>query len=90
MSLNLDISFWEKKYCSRDFVCLCRPIEQVRGGRTDEARGLLWLMEEEVLQPGASEESLLARLFSYYGPAEGEIKGESSTHHNESFPLYMA
>ncbi|XP_019714468.1 unconventional myosin-XVIIIa-like isoform X2 [Hippocampus comes] len=49
----------------------------VRSGRTDEARGLLWLMEEEVLQPGASEESLLARLFSYYGPAEGEIKGHT-------------
>ncbi|XP_057677598.1 unconventional myosin-XVIIIa-like isoform X4 [Corythoichthys intestinalis] len=49
----------------------------VRSCRTDEARGLLWLMEEEVLQPGASEESLLARLFSYYGPAEGEIKGQT-------------
>ncbi|XP_077360627.1 unconventional myosin-XVIIIa-like isoform X3 [Festucalex cinctus] len=49
----------------------------VRGGRTDEARGLLWLMEEEVLQPGASEETLLARLFSYYGPAEGESKGHT-------------
>lgn len=38
--------------------------------RTDEARGLFWLMEEEVLQPGGSEETLLQRLFSYYGPAE--------------------
>ncbi|KAM9780792.1 unconventional myosin-XVIIIa-like isoform X3 [Syngnathus typhle] len=49
----------------------------VRSGRTDEARGLLWLMEEEAPQPGASEENLLARLFSYYGPAEGEIKGHT-------------
>ncbi|XP_077448363.1 unconventional myosin-XVIIIa-like [Stigmatopora argus] len=49
----------------------------VRSGRTDEARGLLWLMEEELLHPGASEESLLARLFSYYGPAEGELKGQT-------------
>ncbi|XP_061904051.1 unconventional myosin-XVIIIa-like isoform X1 [Entelurus aequoreus] len=49
----------------------------VRSGRTDEARGLLWLMEEEVLQPGASEETLLGRLFSYYGPAEGETKGHT-------------
>ncbi|XP_061659456.1 unconventional myosin-XVIIIa-like [Syngnathoides biaculeatus] len=49
----------------------------VRSGRTDEARGLLWLMEEEVLQPGASEENLLGRLFSYYGPGEGEIKGHT-------------
>lgn len=44
--------------------------------RTDEARGLLWLMEEEGLQPGGSEETLLQRLFSYYGPAEGQSKGE--------------
>uniref|UniRef100_A0A3B4DPB6 Unconventional myosin-XVIIIa-like n=1 Tax=Pygocentrus nattereri TaxID=42514 RepID=A0A3B4DPB6_PYGNA len=43
--------------------------------RTDEARGLLWLMEEEALQPGGSEETLLERLFSYYGPSEGEAKG---------------
>ncbi|ROK28202.1 Unconventional myosin-XVIIIa [Anabarilius grahami] len=43
--------------------------------RTDEARGLLWLMEEEALQPGGSEETLLERLFSYYSPVDGEIKG---------------
>ncbi|XP_051541928.1 unconventional myosin-XVIIIa-like isoform X2 [Myxocyprinus asiaticus] len=45
--------------------------------RTDEARGLLWLMDEEVLQPGGSEDTLLQRLFSYYGPAEGESKGHT-------------
>ncbi|KAM6970335.1 unconventional myosin-XVIIIa isoform 2-T2 [Aplochiton taeniatus] len=44
---------------------------------TEEARGLLWLMEEEALQPGGSEETLLARLFSYYGPAQGESKGHT-------------
>uniref|UniRef100_A0A671SMY7 Unconventional myosin-XVIIIa-like n=1 Tax=Sinocyclocheilus anshuiensis TaxID=1608454 RepID=A0A671SMY7_9TELE len=55
--------------------------------RTDEARGLFWLMEEEVLQPGGSEETLLQRLFSYYGPAEGESTGHTvvlkseNTHH---------
>ncbi|XP_026183820.1 unconventional myosin-XVIIIa-like isoform X2 [Mastacembelus armatus] len=49
----------------------------VRAARTDEARGLLWLMEEEALQPGGSEETLLGRLFSYYGPAEGESKGHT-------------
>ncbi|XP_073718905.1 unconventional myosin-XVIIIa [Misgurnus anguillicaudatus] len=43
--------------------------------RTDEARGLLWLMEEEALQPGGSEDTLLERLFSYYSPADGESKG---------------
>eukprot|EP00066_Takifugu_rubripes_P020687 XP_011609953.1 PREDICTED: unconventional myosin-XVIIIa-like [Takifugu rubripes] len=49
----------------------------VRSVRTDEARGLLWLMEEEGLQPGGSEETLLRRLFSYYGPAEGQTKGQT-------------
>lgn len=44
--------------------------------RTDEARGLLWLMEEEAVQPGGSEETMLERLFSYYGSVQGEGKGE--------------
>ncbi|XP_032056548.1 unconventional myosin-XVIIIa isoform X1 [Aythya fuligula] len=43
--------------------------------RTDEARGLLWLLEEEALQPGGSEDTLLERLFAYYGPQEGGKKG---------------
>ncbi|XP_044139592.1 unconventional myosin-XVIIIa isoform X6 [Bufo gargarizans] len=44
--------------------------------RTDEARGLLWLLEEEALQPGGNENSLLERLFTYYGPQEGEESGK--------------
>ncbi|NXW92820.1 MY18A protein, partial [Alopecoenas beccarii] len=44
--------------------------------RTDEARGLLWLLEEEALQPGGNEDTLLERLFSYYGPQEGAKKGQ--------------
>ncbi|XP_062448574.1 unconventional myosin-XVIIIa isoform X7 [Rhea pennata] len=43
--------------------------------RTDEARGLLWLLEEEALQPGGTEDTLLERLFSYYGPQEGGKTG---------------
>ncbi|XP_056362310.1 unconventional myosin-XVIIIa isoform X3 [Oenanthe melanoleuca] len=43
--------------------------------RTDEARGLLWLLEEEALQPGGNEDTLLERLLSYYGPQEGGKKG---------------
>uniref|UniRef100_H3BYA4 Myosin XVIIIA n=1 Tax=Tetraodon nigroviridis TaxID=99883 RepID=H3BYA4_TETNG len=43
--------------------------------RTDEARGLLWLMEEEAVQPGGSEETMLDRLFSYYGSVQGGSKG---------------
>ncbi|KAM6048985.1 unconventional myosin-XVIIIa isoform 2-T2 [Chlamydotis macqueenii] len=45
--------------------------------RTDEARGLLWLLEEEALQPGGNEDTLLERLFSYYGPQEGNKKGHN-------------
>ncbi|KAJ7990677.1 hypothetical protein DPEC_G00302880 [Dallia pectoralis] len=40
--------------------------------RTDESRGLLWLMEEEAVHPGGSEDTLLERLFSYYGPDQGD------------------
>ncbi|XP_077421501.1 myosin-XVIIIa isoform X1 [Vanacampus margaritifer] len=43
--------------------------------RTDEARGLLWLMEEEAVNPGGSEETMLERLFNYYGSAQGDQKG---------------
>ncbi|XP_059342801.1 unconventional myosin-XVIIIa isoform X4 [Ammospiza nelsoni] len=45
--------------------------------RTDEARGLLWLLEEEALQPGGNEDTLLERLFSYYGPQEGGKEGHN-------------
>ncbi|XP_077150424.1 unconventional myosin-XVIIIa isoform X3 [Ranitomeya variabilis] len=44
--------------------------------RTDEARGLLWLLEEEALQPGGNESTLLERLFTYYGPQKGEETGK--------------
>lgn len=60
-------------------MCMHACHLQVRTVRTDEARGLLWLMEEEALQPGSSEETLLGRLFSYYGPAEGDSKGKHLT-----------
>ncbi|KAI2659635.1 Unconventional myosin-XVIIIa [Labeo rohita] len=72
----------------RTFVRELERYKEVRTlSRTDEARGLFWMMEEEVLQPGGSEETLLQRLFSYYGPAEGESTGHTvvlkseNTHH---------
>jgi myosin-18 len=49
---------------------MCKQVRTL--ARTDEARGLLWLMEEEAVQPGGSEETLLERLFSYYGTPHGE------------------
>uniref|UniRef100_A0A8D0GD31 Unconventional myosin-XVIIIa n=1 Tax=Sphenodon punctatus TaxID=8508 RepID=A0A8D0GD31_SPHPU len=45
--------------------------------RTDEARGLLWLLEEEALQPGGNEDTLLERLFTYFGPQDGDKKGHN-------------
>lgn len=64
-----------KSRCGR--FCDLWLSSQVRTlARTDEARGLLWLMEEEAVQPGGSEETMLERLFSYYGSVQGENKGK--------------
>lgn len=61
-------------------ICDGGCFSQVRSlARTDEARGLLWLMEEEAVQPGGSEETMLERLFSYYGSGQGENKGGCSS-----------
>ncbi|XP_010770151.1 unconventional myosin-XVIIIa-like [Notothenia coriiceps] len=57
--------------------------------RTDEARGLLWLMEEEAVQPGGTEETMLERLFSYYGSAQGENKGASLLLRGEKPHLFL-
>ncbi|TKS81517.1 Unconventional myosin-XVIIIa [Collichthys lucidus] len=57
--------------------------------RTDEARGLLWLMEEEAVQPGGSEEAMLERLFSYYGSAQGENKGANLLLRGEKPHLFL-
>lgn len=57
--------------------------------RTDEARGLLWLMEEEAVQPGGSEETMLERLFSYYGSAQGENKGANLLLRGEKPNLFL-
>ncbi|XP_074535375.1 unconventional myosin-XVIIIa isoform X3 [Halichoeres trimaculatus] len=57
--------------------------------RTDEARGLLWLMEEEAVQPGGSEETLLERLFSYYGSAQGDNKGSNLLLRGEKPLLFL-
>ena len=67
--------------------CFASP--QVRSlARTDEARGLLWLLEEEALVPGATEDALLERLFSYYGPQEGDKKGRGTA--GEQLPCFLS
>ncbi|XP_072445816.1 unconventional myosin-XVIIIa isoform X18 [Chiloscyllium punctatum] len=45
--------------------------------RTDEARGLFWLLDEEALQPDGNEDTLLERLFTYYGQHDGDKNGQS-------------
>ncbi|XP_034384780.1 unconventional myosin-XVIIIa isoform X10 [Cyclopterus lumpus] len=57
--------------------------------RTNEARGLLWLMEEEAVQPGGSEETMLERLFSHYGSAQGDNKGASLLLRGEKPHLFL-
>ncbi|KAM8905210.1 unconventional myosin-XVIIIa isoform 7-T7 [Spinachia spinachia] len=57
--------------------------------RTNEARGLLWLMEEEALQPGGSEVTMLERLFSYYGTAQGKNKGAGLLLRGEKPHLFL-
>ncbi|XP_078278612.1 myosin-XVIIIa isoform X2 [Rhinoraja longicauda] len=46
--------------------------------RTEEARGLLWVLEEEALKPDGSEDTLLERLFTYYGQQDGDKNGQGS------------
>ncbi|NWY51788.1 MY18A protein, partial [Chionis minor] len=78
---NIELALADAEPSSSDSVAAVdQPSHQalVRSlARTDEARGLLWLLEEEALQPGGNEDTLLERLFSYYGPQEGGKKGHN-------------
>ncbi|NWQ91207.1 MY18A protein, partial [Burhinus bistriatus] len=78
---NIELALADAEPGSSDSVdAVDQPSHQalVRSlARTDEARGLLWLLEEEALQPGGNEDTLLERLFSYYGPQEGGKKGHN-------------
>ncbi|XP_060704312.1 unconventional myosin-XVIIIa isoform X2 [Hemiscyllium ocellatum] len=51
--------------------------------RTDEARGLFWLLDEEALQPDGNEDTLLERLFTYYGQHDGQspLLKSNKAHH---------
>ncbi|XP_058532693.1 unconventional myosin-XVIIIa isoform X5 [Ochotona princeps] len=78
---NIEVAFDDPEPTMDDAVAVVDQASHqslVRSlARTDEARGLLWLLEEEALVPGATEDTLLERLFSYYGPQEGDKKGQS-------------
>ncbi|XP_077021481.1 unconventional myosin-XVIIIa isoform X2 [Tamandua tetradactyla] len=78
---NIELAFDDLEPATNDSVAVVDQASHqslVRSlARTDEARGLLWLLEEEALVPGATEDALLERLFSYYGPQEGDKKGQS-------------
>ncbi|XP_028722668.1 unconventional myosin-XVIIIa isoform X9 [Peromyscus leucopus] len=78
---NIELAFDDLEPATDDSVAVVDQASHqslVRSlAHADEARGLLWLLEEEALVPGATEEALLDRLFSYYGPQEGDKKGHS-------------
>uniref|UniRef100_A0A480F5J1 Unconventional myosin-XVIIIa n=1 Tax=Sus scrofa TaxID=9823 RepID=A0A480F5J1_PIG len=78
---NIEVAFDDLEPATDDSVAAvdqaCHQSLVRSLARTDEARGLLWLLEEEALVPGATEDALLERLFSYYGPREGDKKGQS-------------
>ncbi|XP_021086844.2 unconventional myosin-XVIIIa isoform X28 [Mesocricetus auratus] len=78
---NIELAFEDLEPATDDSVAAVDQASHqslVRSlAHADEARGLLWLLEEEALVPGATEDTLLDRLFSYYGPQEGDKKGQS-------------
>ncbi|XP_021068540.1 unconventional myosin-XVIIIa isoform X13 [Mus pahari] len=76
---NIELAFDDLEPIADDSVAAVDQASHlVRSlAHADEARGLLWLLEEEALVPGATEDALLDRLFSYYGPQEGDKKGQS-------------
>uniref|UniRef100_A0A8C0XMP6 Unconventional myosin-XVIIIa n=1 Tax=Castor canadensis TaxID=51338 RepID=A0A8C0XMP6_CASCN len=78
---NIEVAFDDLEPAADDSVAAVDQASHqslVRSlAHADEARGLLWLLEEEALVPGATEDTLLERLFSYYGPQEGDKKGQS-------------
>ncbi|XP_050489081.1 unconventional myosin-XVIIIa-like isoform X1 [Bombus huntii] len=43
------------------------------GSRQIERKGLLWLLEEETVCPGGSDETFLDRLFSHYGDRDHQL-----------------
>ena len=49
--------------------------------RDADKRGLLWLLDEETIFPGASDQSFLQRLLAHYGDRGkrklGSLEGES-------------
>uniref|UniRef100_A0A5F8G8F6 Myosin XVIIIA n=1 Tax=Monodelphis domestica TaxID=13616 RepID=A0A5F8G8F6_MONDO len=76
---NVELAFDDLEPGAVDSVdAVDQASQQVRSlARPDEARGLLWLLEEEAMVPGGTDEALLERLFSYYGPQDGDKKGQS-------------
>lgn len=49
----------------------------IRNSQTDlhdcDRRGLLWLLDEEAIYPGSTEDSFLERLFTHYGERDHQL-----------------
>lgn len=57
------------------------------GSRQMERKGLLWLLDEETVCPGGSDETFLDRLFSHYGD-RGKINFPTSTSPRVSYEFF--
>lgn len=59
------------------------------GSRQMERKGLLWLLDEETVCPGGSDETFLDRLFSYYGDRGKKIYLKNFVLTNSVFSLTL-
>ena len=59
------ITFWLTR---ADYICISVQLNSTNVElRGQEKRGILWLLDEESLFPGATDESFMERLFVHYG-----------------------
>ena len=63
--LNLCLNDSEGLVCGNPTLCVCVCVFKVRAADGDP-RGLLWVLDEEMVTPGSSENSVLGRVCQYY------------------------
>ncbi|XP_076842626.1 unconventional myosin-XVIIIb isoform X2 [Brachyhypopomus gauderio] len=64
---SMDVEFEAPERSPREVVCaIDQPGLQLRGPEGD-SRGLLWVLDEEIVTPGSSENVVLQRICQYFG-----------------------